>query len=75
MKLLEIRNWKIEILLITAKNDFYSLIFQMLASYVGPKSPKDFCDILTWQITRKLILMNSFFQDASSIKVIGLSLY
>ena len=75
MKLLEIRNWKIEILLITAKNDFYSLIFQMLASYIGPKGPKDFCDILTWQITRKLILMNSFFQDASSIKVIGLSLY
>ena len=75
MKLLEIRNWKIEILLITAKNDFYSLIFQMLASYIGPKGPKDFCDILTWQITRKSILMNSFFQDASSIKVIGLSLY
>ena len=67
MKLLEIRDWKIEILLITAKTGFYSLIFHMLASYIGPKVPKDFCDILTGQITRKLIFINSFFKDASVI--------
>ena len=35
-----------EILLVTAKTDFCSLIFQMLASYIGPKGTKDFCDIL-----------------------------
>ena len=67
MKLLEIRDWKIEILLITAKTGFYSLIFHMLASYIGPKVPKDFCDILTDKITRKLIVLNSFFKDASVI--------
>ena len=65
MELLEIRNWKMEILLINAKIDFYSLIFQMLASYLGLEGLKDFCDILTWQIPRKLILINSFFKDAS----------
>ena len=58
-----------EILLVTAKTDFCSLIFQMLASYIGPKGPKDFRDILTWRITRKLII-NSFFKSASLIKVI-----
>ena len=62
MKLLEIRDWKIEILLITAKTGFYSLVFHMLASYIGPKVPKDFCDIPTWQITRKLIVINSYKQ-------------
>ena len=67
MKLLEIRDWKIEILLITAKTGFYSLVFHMLASYIGPKVPKDFCDIPTWQITRKLIVINSFFKDTSVI--------
>ena len=61
-----------EILIITAKIDFCSLIFQMLASYKGPKGPKNFCDILTWQSTRKLILLNSFFKSASLIKMIGL---
>ena len=60
-----------EILLVTAKTDFCSLIFQMLASYIGPKGTKDFCDILTWRITRKLII-NSFSKSASLIKVIGL---
>ena len=67
MELPEIRNWKMEILLITAKTDFWSLIFQMLVSYTGPKGSKDSCDILTWKITRKLILTNSFFKDASVI--------
>ena len=71
MELLEIHNWKMEILLVTAKTDFCSLIFQMLASYIGPKGTKDFCDILTWRITRKLII-NSFSKSASLIKVIGL---
>ena len=42
MKLLKIRDWKIEILLITAKTGFCSLIFHMLASYIGPKVHKDF---------------------------------
>ena len=65
--LLEIRDWKIEILQITAKTCFCSLILHMLASYIGPKVPKDFCDILTGQITRKLIFINSFFKDASVI--------
>ena len=65
MELLEIRNWKMEILLITTKTDFCSLIFQMLASYIGPEDPKDFRDIITWQIARKLILINSFFKVAS----------
>ena len=65
MKLLEIRDWKIEILLITAKTGFCSLIFHMLASYIGPKVPKDFCNILTGQITKKLTVINSFLKDAS----------
>ena len=65
MELLEIRNWKMEILLITTKTDFCSLVFQMLASYIGPEDPKDFRDIITWQIARKLILINSFFKVAS----------
>ena len=56
-----------EILLITVKTDFCSLIFQILANFVGPKGPKDFCDILAWQIKRKLILINSFFMGASVI--------
>ena len=64
MKLLEIRNWKIEILLMTAKTGLYGSIFVMLASYLGPKVPKDFCNILTGQLTRKLIVTNSFFKDA-----------
>ena len=64
MKLLEIRDWKIEILLITAKTGFCSLIFHMLASYIGPNVPKDFCNILTGQITKKLIVINSFLKDA-----------
>ena len=72
MEPLEIRNWKIEILQITTKTDFCSSIFQMLASYIGPKCPKDFFDIFTWQITRKLVLINSFFKNASLVKVIGL---
>ena len=67
MELLEIRNWKMEILLITAKTDFGSLIFQMLASYIGPKGPKDFFDIPIWQVARKLILINSFFKNVSVI--------
>ena len=67
MELLEIRHWKIEILLITAKTGFCSLIFHMLGSYIGPKIPKDFCDILTGQITRKLIVISSIFKDASMI--------
>ena len=67
MKLLEICHWKIEILLITAKTGFCSLIFHMLASYIDPKVSKDFCDIFTWQITKKLIVINSFFKDASVI--------
>ena len=29
--------------------------------------PKDFCDTLTGQITRKLIVINSFLKDASVI--------
>ena len=52
MKILEICDWKIKVLLITAKT-------HMLASYIDPKVPKDFCDILTWQITRKLVFINS----------------
>ena len=67
MKLLEIHDWKIEILVITAKTGFCSSIFHMLASYLGPKGPKDFCNILTGQITRKLIVINGFFKDASVI--------
>ena len=55
-----------EILLITAKTDFCSLIFQMLASYKGPEGPKDFCDILTWQIGRKLILLIVFSRTLPS---------
>ena len=73
MKLLEIRDWKIEILLATAKTGFCSLVFHMLASCIGPKVPKDFCDILTWQITRKLIVINSFFKDTSVILLIIIS--
>ena len=46
MELLEKRNWKMGILIITAKTDFCKLIFQMLASYVGPKSPNNFCEVL-----------------------------
>ena len=48
---MEIRkmDWQIEILLITAKTGFCNLIFYMLASDVGPKCPKDFCNILIWQ--------------------------
>ena len=72
MELLEIRNWKIEILIITAETDFCSLMFQMLASYIGPKGPKNFWDTLTWQIIRKLILINSFFKSASLIKMLSL---
>ena len=64
-----------KILLIIAKTDFCSIIFQMLASYIGPKGPKNFCDILTWQITRKLILINSFFKSAALIKMIGQYFY
>ena len=56
-----------EILLITAKAGFCSLTFHILSSYTSPKVPKDFCDILTWQITRKLIVINCFFKDASVI--------
>ena len=67
MKLLEICDWKIEISLITAKTGFCSLVFHMFASYIGPKVPKDFCDILIWQIKSKLIVINSFFKDASVI--------
>ena len=67
MKLLEKRDWKFEILLITVKNGFCSLIFHMLANYIGPNDPKDFCNRLTWQMTRKLIAINSFFKDASVI--------
>ena len=47
----------------------------MLTSYIGPKGIKDFCDILNWQIIRKLIPINSFFKEASLIKVIGLQFY
>ena len=36
-----------ETLIITVKTDFYKLIFQMLANNIGPKSPKNSCDILT----------------------------
>ena len=46
----------------------------MLTSSIGPKGPKDFCYILTWQIIRKLILRNSFFKDASLIRMVGLPL-
>ena len=48
MGLQEIRNSKMEILLIAAKTDFGGLIFQMLAR---SKSPGD---ILTRYVTRKL---------------------
>ena len=61
MKLLEIRDGKTEVLLITAKTGFCSLISYMLASYIGPTGPRDFCNILTWQITRNLIAINSLF--------------
>ena len=64
MKLREIRDSKIEILLIAAKTGFGSLILHMLASYIGLKVPKGFWDILTGQIIRKLIVINSFFKDA-----------
>ena len=47
MELLEIRNSKIEISLITAKTNFCNLIFKILASYMGSKGPKDLCDIPT----------------------------
>ena len=67
MKLPEICDWKIEILLITAKTGFCSLIFHMLASYIAPKVPKNFCDIITGKITGKLIVVNSFFKEASVI--------
>ena len=67
MKLREICDWKIEILLITAKTGFCSLVFHMLASYIGPKVPKSFCDIITGKITGKLIAINSFFKKASVI--------
>ena len=60
MKLLGMSVWKIEILLIIAKTGFCSLIFHMLASYIGPKSFKNFCNILTWQITRKVIVIRAF---------------
>ena len=49
------------------KTGFCSLIFHMLAIYVYGKGPKDFCNIVTWKITRKLIVINSFFKDASVI--------
>ena len=67
MKLLEKHDWKFEILLITVKTGFCSLIFHMLANYIGPNDPKDFCNRLTWQMARKLIAINSFFKDASVI--------
>ena len=55
-----------EILLITAKTDFCSLIFQMLASYIAHEGPKDFYDILTWQIERKLIILIVFSRTLPS---------
>ena len=61
-----------EIFIITVKTDFCSVIFQILTSYMGPKGSKDFCDIFTWQVTRKLILINSLFKSASLIKMIDL---
>ena len=48
MELLEIRNWKMEILISIEKTDFCSLIFQMLASYIDPEGPNNFWNILTW---------------------------
>ena len=66
---MEIRkmDWQIEILLITAKTGFCNLIFYMLASDVGPKCPKDFCNILIWQITRKLYDNGLRYERVSSI--------
>ena len=61
MELLELRNLR----------DFYSLIFQILASYISPKVHKNFCNILTWQMTRKSILINSLLKGASLIKMMG----
>ena len=73
MGLLEVHNWKMEILLITAKTDFGSLVFQMLASYVSHKGLKSFWDMLTWDISRKFVFISNFFKSASLIKVIGRS--
>ena len=42
------------------KTDLCSLIFEMLASYISPTGPKNFCDIVTWQVTRKLYLKTDF---------------
>ena len=61
MELLELRNLR----------DFYSLIFQMLVSYIRPKGRKNFCNILTWQMTRKSILIDSLLKGASLIKMMG----
>ena len=68
MELLEKSNWKMEILLITVKTNFCNAVFEML-TYIGPKGRRDFWDMFTLQITRRLILLNSFFKDASLIKV------
>ena len=62
------------ILINTMKTDLCSLIFQMLASYIGPTGPKNFCDIFTWQVTRKLIVTNRFFKSAYLIKMIIIGL-
>ena len=62
------------ILINTMKTDLYSLIFQMLASYIGPTGPKNFCDIFTWQVTRELIVTNRFFKSAYLIKMIIIGL-
>ena len=44
MEPLEIRDWKMGILIITAKIYFCKLISQMLDSYIAAKSPKNFRD-------------------------------
>ena len=62
------------ILINTMKTDLCSLIFQMLASYIGPTGPKNFCDIFTWQVTRKLILTNRVFKSTCLIKMIKIGL-
>ena len=46
----------------------------MLASYIGPKGPKNFCNILIWQIIRKLFLVNRFFLIQNDRSVILLNM-
>ena len=69
MKLLETRNWKIEILLIIAKNDFCSSIFQIMVLKVL-KVPRIFATYSLDKLQENF-LWTAFSKDASLIKVIS----